>query len=71
MNRSSFPSLEKSVLKSYTLKYAFFKVRQIRLTKVRRIWKYKYVLPKYTSPKVKYAYIEKFSLNQLRLVYYV
>ena len=40
-----------------TPKYTFFKVRQIRLTKIRCIWKYKYALPKYALPKVKYTHI--------------
>ena len=48
------------ILKSYFVvimpKYAIFKVCQIRLTKIRRIWKYKYALPKYALPKVKYAH---------------
>ena len=38
-------------------KYDFFKMRQIRLTKIRHISKYEYVQPKYNSSKVKYAHI--------------
>ena len=44
----------------FPYKYAYvrlFKVPQIRLTKICRTWKYEYTLPKYASPKVKYAHI--------------
>ena len=40
-----------------SLSTPFYKVRQICLTKIRRIWKYEYTLPKYALTKLNYAHI--------------